>query len=89
MIAEATTLYARQEVSDVIPGTKIRKDMKLTKQDYMRLPKERLAELLVELQNEVREVDEIEFAPCVPIQVAPNTTPWWQEPHKYEITCQN
>ena len=27
--------------------------MKLTKQDYMRLPKERLAELLVERDNEV------------------------------------
>lgn len=27
--------------------------MKLTKQDYMRLPKERLAELLVERDNEI------------------------------------
>ena len=63
--------------------------MKLTKQDYMRLPKERLAELLVELQNEVKEVDEIKVAPCVPIQVTPYTPPWWQEPNKYEITCQN
>lgn len=61
--------------------------MKLTKEDYMRLPKERLAELLVERDNEV---EEIKVAPCVPIQTAPYTTPpLWQEPNKYEITCQN
>ena len=56
--------------------------MKLTKEDYMRLSKERLAELLVERDNEVTE----------PIIVpAPNTapyTPWW-DTVKYEITCQN
>ena len=58
--------------------------MKLTKEDYMRLPKERLAELLVER-------DTME----TPI-VVPNTTPyipayprpWWEEV-TYEITCRN
>ena len=57
--------------------------MKLTKEDYMRLPKERLAELLVE-----RDVMD------KPI-VVPNTTPyipayprpWWWEEVTYEITC--
>ena len=63
--------------------------MKLSKQDYMRLPKERLAELLVESQNEVKDIDEIKVAPFVPIPTAPYTPPWWQEPNKYEITCQN
>ena len=56
--------------------------MKLTKEDYMRLPKERLAELLVEAQNEVSE----------PIVLpAPNTAPYvpWWDAVKYEITCQN
>lgn len=53
----------------------------------MRLPKERLAELLVER-------DSIETAPFVP-----NTTPYpyipsypytpWWEDIRYEITCQN
>lgn len=59
--------------------------MKLTKEDFMRLPKERLAELLVELQD----------ARVEPI-IVPNTTPyvpsyprpWWEE-IRYEITCQN
>ena len=57
--------------------------MKLTKEDYMRLPKERLAELLVERDN-------------VEIPVAPNTTPnitpyiypaipWWDQV-RYTIT---
>lgn len=41
--------------------------MKLTKEDYMRLPKERLAELLVEADNR----PSIEYVPpiCVPIPV--------------------
>ena len=43
--------------------------MKLTKEDYMRLPKERLAELLVERDNEV-------IQPIViPSQPAPSD-PW-------------
>jgi len=43
--------------------------MKLTKEDYMRLPKERLAELLAERDNEV-------IQPIViPPQPAPND-PW-------------
>ena len=58
--------------------------MKLTKEDYMRLPKERLAELLVER-------DAMEITPSVP-----NTTPYvlayprpWWEQVTYEITCEN
>lgn len=56
--------------------------MKLTKEDYMRLPKERLAELLVER-------DAVETTPIVPnitpyIPVYPR--PWWEEV-TYEITC--
>ncbi len=43
--------------------------MKLTKEDYMRLPKERLAELLVERDNEV--VQPI----VIPSQPAPSS-PW-------------
>lgn len=41
--------------------------MKLTKEDYMRLPKERLAELLAEIDN----------APVEPIAIPslPSTTP--------------
>ena len=57
--------------------------MKLTKEDYMRLPKERLAELLVER-------DAMEIIPSVP-----NTTPYvpayprpWWEQITYEITCE-
>ena len=45
--------------------------MKLTKEDYMRLPKERLAELLVELQNETAKV---EFVPIPSPQ--PSISPW-------------
>lgn len=57
--------------------------MKLTKEDFMRLPKERLAELLVELQD----------ANVEPI-VVPNTAPYaparpWWEQVSYEITCRN
>ena len=44
--------------------------MKLTKEDYMRLPKERLAELLVEMQNESK----VEVVP-VPSPSIPNTSP--------------
>ena len=58
--------------------------MKLTKEDYMKLPKERLAELLVER-------DAMETTPFIP-----NTTPYvpayprpWWEQITYEITCQN
>ena len=35
--------------------------MKLTKQDYMRLPKERLAELLVEIESQKIELQKIEL----------------------------
>lgn len=59
--------------------------MKLTKEDFMRLPKERLAELLVELQD-------MRVEPVV----VPNTTPYvpayprpWWEQVTYEITCRN
>ena len=54
--------------------------MKLTKEDYMRLPKERLAELLVER-------DAMDNTPIV----VPNTTPYvpWWDTVKYEITCEN
>lgn len=38
--------------------------MKLTKEDYMRLPKERLAELLVERDNE--KIDPIVIPPSTP-----------------------
>ena len=66
--------------------------MKLTKEDYMCLPKERLAELLVER-------DAMEISPFVPntspyVPAYPPTTPyapctpWWQD-IKYEITCSN
>lgn len=56
--------------------------MKLTKEDYMRLPKERLAELLVEIQ-------ETTLTPPAPIQIPvcpypatpwPNT-PWYGMEH--------
>ena len=56
-------------------------DMKLTKEDYMRLPKERLAELLVER-------DMVETTPTI----VPNTIPYiypyvpWWDTVKYEIT---
>jgi hypothetical protein len=46
--------------------------MKLTKQDLMRLPKERLAEIIVEMQDEKAR---IEFVP-IPSPAIPNTTPW-------------
>ena len=41
--------------------------MKLTKEDYMRLPKERLAELLVERDNESEEIPPITF-PTIPVK---------------------
>ena len=53
------------------------KDGKLTKEDYMRLPKERLAELLVERDNLPR----IEYVPWVNPAPAPNTIP------PYYLTC--
>lgn len=40
--------------------------MKLTKEDYMRLRKERLAELLVERDNESK----IEYVPSIPVMPA-------------------
>ena len=45
--------------------------MKLTKEDLMRLPKERLAEIIVEMQNEAK----VEFVP-VPSPSIPNTSPY-------------
>ena len=52
--------------------------MKLTKEDYMRLPKERLAELLVELSNEV-------IQPIViPSQPAPSDP--WRNPYPFGQT---
>lgn len=49
--------------------------MKLTKEDYMRLPKERLAELLVERDNEV-------IQPIViPSQPAPSDP--WRNPYPF------
>lgn len=53
--------------------------MKLTKEDYMRLPKERLAELCVEMQDQVR----IETVPVFPEQPGWDS-PYWQRP--YPIT---
>lgn len=49
--------------------------MKLTKEDYMRLPKERLAELLAEL-------DDMKIEPIV-IPTQPNTMPNepWRNPY--------
>ena len=49
--------------------------MKLTKEDYMRLPKERLAELLVERDNEV--VQPI----VIPSQPAPSDP--WRNPYPF------
>ena len=46
--------------------------MKLRKDDYMRLPKERLAELLVEADNRPT----IEFIPAPGIQPAPGVPMW-------------
>lgn len=54
--------------------------MKLTKQDLMRLPKERLAEIIVEMQDEPR----IEYIP-MPTPAIPNTSPW-TEPYGPHIT---
>ena len=60
--------------------------MRLTKEDYMRLPKERLAELLVER-------DAMETMPIVvpaPAPYAPSPSspyiPWWKD---WQFTCQN
>lgn len=47
--------------------------MKLTKEDYMRLPKERLAELLVERDNE--KVEPI-VIPATPIAPEPSRYPY-------------
>ena len=51
--------------------------MKLTKEDFMKLRKERLAELLVEAQDQVR----IETIQVPSIQTEPFIKPWdvtWQ-----------
>lgn len=49
--------------------------MKLTKEDYMRLPKERLAEMLAERDNEPK----VEFIPNTnPYPYLP-CTPWWRD----------
>ena len=62
----------------------------LTKEDYMRLPKERLAELLVELQAKE---PEIQYVPFSPIPYHPETTHWgevWcKQLHTEEITATN
>ena len=47
--------------------------MKLTKEDYMRLPKERLAELLVEMDSEVIQPIVI---PSQPAQSDPQRNPY-------------
>ena len=52
--------------------------MKLTKQDYMRLPKERLAELLVERDNEV-------IQPIV-IPSQPTPSDPWRNPYPFGPT---
>lgn len=54
--------------------------MKLTKEDYMRLPKKRLAELCVEMQDQVR-IETIQ----VPVPSIIETRPWWDKP--YEPIC--
>lgn len=48
--------------------------MKLTKEDYMRLPKERLAELLVERDNEI-------IQPIVMPQPTTQPSDPWQHPY--------
>ena len=56
--------------------------MKLTKEDYMRLPKERLAELLAEM-------DDVKIEPIViPSQPAPSS-PWDPYPFGPIITYTN
>ena len=44
----------------------------LTKEDYMRLPKERLAEMLVELQNKPITTPYVPAYPSIPY------VPWWE-----------
>lgn len=58
--------------------------MKLTKEDYMRLPKERLAELLVEKDLE----EAIKTIPNTSPYVPAYPRPWWEQ-ITYEITCSN
>ena len=54
--------------------------MKLTKEDYMRLPKERLAELLAERDNEV-------IQPIViPAQPASPSIDPWRNPYPFGPT---
>lgn len=67
--------------------------MKLTKEDYMCLPKERLAELLVE-RDEVDEIrsakNDAPYVPAPPITIPYNPyTPWWCERPDFKITCEN
>lgn len=52
--------------------------MKLTKEDYMRLPKERLAELLVERDNEV-------IQPII-IPSQPEPSDPWRNPYPFGPT---
>ena len=54
--------------------------MKLTKEDYMRLPKERLAELLVERDKE----DEVIQPLVIPSQPAPSEP--WRNPYPFGPT---
>lgn len=62
--------------------------MAFTKEDYMRLPKERLADMLVERDNEAKH---IEFVPnTTPEPIYPSIRPyypWWDV--KYAVTCEN
>ena len=52
--------------------------MKLTKEDYMRLPKERLAELLVEMQNELPS-----FIPIPTYQPVVGVEEPWRPPYRF------
>lgn len=66
--------------------------MKLSKEDYMRLPKERLAEMLAD-RDEIEEArivpNTAPYVPMPPIIVPYNPyTPWYRDV-QYEITCKN
>lgn len=63
--------------------------MKLTKEDYMKLPKERLAELLVERDAQEELNKAIQPAPTVaPYIPSYPYRPWWEDMH-YLVTCQS
>ena len=55
------------------------REMKLTKQDLMRLPKERLAELLVEMQD-IPTITTPEPTPMPTLPYNPYPYPWWNPP---------